>query len=56
MQTHKSTFYMFDGTYFITYKSEKIVYVADAFSTIHEVPDLKSQSQHNSKYTPYSHN
>lgn len=36
---------MFDGTYFTTYKSKKIVYVSDAFSAIHEVPDLKSQSQ-----------
>lgn len=43
---------MFDGTYFISYKSEKVVYLADAVSTIHDVPDLKSQSQQNSKAHP----
>lgn len=55
IQTHIKSFYTFDDIYIITYKSKKIVYVADAVSTIHEVPDLKSQSQQNSKDTPYSH-
>lgn len=55
IQTHENTFYTFDGIYFIAYKSEKILYGADAVSTIHESPDLKSQSQQNSKDTPYSH-
>lgn len=41
----KFCLYVFDGTYFATYKSEKIVYVSDAVSAIHEVPDSKSQSQ-----------